>query len=196
MGCYRATRMTLAVFALSIFVFCLVVLLLVQQMRLRVLRMKLRAAADVKQKDDLLLSRHTELNSLKDEFVSNVSHELRTPLTSIRGALGLLSAGLIGPMDAKAQNLLRIALGNTDRLMRLINDILDLERMQSGRATLQVRRCSLAELTQQSIDTMSAIADAAGISLTLSVAASSHCVSKPMRSPSTFVFPTPAAAFR
>jgi signal transduction histidine kinase/CheY-like chemotaxis protein len=176
MGCHRATRMTLAVFALSIFVFCLVVLLLVQQMRLRVLRMKLRAAADVKQKDDLLLSRHTELNSLKDEFVSNVSHELRTPLTSIRGALGLLSAGLIGPMDAKAQNLLRIALGNTDRLMRLINDILDLERMQSGRATLQVRRCSLAELTQQSIDTMSAIADAAGISLTLSVAASSHSV--------------------
>ena len=92
-----------------------------------------RPAAD----QDSLLTQRSQLDTIKDEFISTVSHELRTPLTSIRGALGLLSAGLMGNVDAKAQNLLRIAVTNTDRLIRLINDILDLERMESGRAPLQ-----------------------------------------------------------
>ena len=81
---------------------------------------------------------------MKDEFVSTVSHELRTPLTSIRGALGLLSAGLLGEVSEKAANLLRIAVNNSDRLVRLINDILDLERMESGRAPLTFRDLSAA----------------------------------------------------
>ena len=55
------------------------------------------------------LALRSDLDVVKDEFISTVSHELRTPLTSIRGALGLLSAGLLGNVDAKAQNLLRIA---------------------------------------------------------------------------------------
>ena len=76
---------------------------------------------------------------MKDEFISTVSHELRTPLTSIRGALGLLSSGVMGELNEKAGNLLRIASSNTDRLVRLINDILDLERMESGRAPLHFR---------------------------------------------------------
>ena len=80
------------------------------------------------------ISQRYALDRMKDEFVSTVSHELRTPLTSIRGALGLLSTGLLGEMGEKASNLLRIAVNNSDRLVRLINDILDLERMQSGRA--------------------------------------------------------------
>ena len=70
---------------------------------------------------------------LKNEFVSTVSHELRTPLTSIRGAVGLLSSGLIGPIGEKAQRMLLIAVNNTNRLVRLINDILDLERITSGK---------------------------------------------------------------
>jgi len=84
--------------------------------------------------DQNALQKRKQLDTLKDEFISTVSHELRTPLTSIRGALGLLSAGVMGKVDDKALNLLRIASTNTDRLVRLINDILDLERMDAGRA--------------------------------------------------------------
>jgi signal transduction histidine kinase/DNA-binding response OmpR family regulator len=137
--------------------------------RVRVLERELAAAQRQRRNDALELTQLSALDSLKDEFVSTVSHELRTPLTSIRGALGLLSAGLMGSMDAKAQNLLRIALTNTDRLVRLINDILDLERMESGRATLQFRRCSLPELVQQAVDTMTAMADEAQVKLRIGV---------------------------
>jgi signal transduction histidine kinase/CheY-like chemotaxis protein len=113
------------------------------------------------------LAQRSDLDSVKDEFISTVSHELRTPLTSIRGALGLLSAGLLGNVDAKAQNLLRIASSNTERLIRLINDILDLERMESGRAPLKLRRCSMFDLAREAIDTMTPMADGAGVSLEL-----------------------------
>ena len=82
------------------------------------------------------ISQRYALDRMKDEFVSTVSHELRTPLTSIRGALGLLSSGMLGVINEKAANLLRIALSNSERLVRLINDILDLERTQSGREPL------------------------------------------------------------
>ncbi len=105
------------------------------------------------------------LDRMKDEFVSTVSHELRTPLTSIRGALGLLSSGLLGQITDKAANLLRIAVSNSDRLVRLINDILDLERMESGRAPLNFRASFLNELAQQVVDAMQPMADAASIRL-------------------------------
>ena len=111
------------------------------------------------------LRQRTELDTVKDEFISTVSHELRTPLTSIRGALGLLSAGLMGKVDDRAANLLRIASTNTDRLVRLINDILDLERMDSGNAPIRLRPCSLRELVLQSMDTMAAMATEAGVYL-------------------------------
>jgi CheY-like chemotaxis protein len=71
----------------------------------------------------------------------------------------------MGQVDEKAANLLRIASSNTDRLVRLINDILDLERMDSGRAPMQLRPCSLADLITQSVDTMSAMADGAGVKI-------------------------------
>ena len=114
---------------------------------------------------DLDLRQRNEMDSVKDEFISTVSHELRTPLTSIRGALGLLSAGLMGKVDDKAANLLRIASTNTDRLVRLINDILDLERMSSGAAPLQPRQCSMRDLVLQAVDTMGAMAQAAQVQL-------------------------------
>ncbi len=116
------------------------------------------------------------MDSVKDEFISTVSHELRTPLTSIRGALGLLSAGLLGTVDAKAHNLLRIASTNTERLIRLINDILDLERMESGRAPLVLRRCSVQDLAREAVETMNAMADAAQIHLDLQCYASPELV--------------------
>ena len=128
---------------------------------------QLTQAREQQHQHTLQLTHRSELDTLKDEFISTVSHELRTPLTSIRGALGLLSSGIIGDVDAKALNLLRIAVTNTDRLIRLINDILDLERMESGRAPLQIRRCSLRDLAQQAIDTMTAMADANTVHLAL-----------------------------
>ena len=111
------------------------------------------------------ISQRFALDRMKDEFVSTVSHELRTPLTSIRGALGLLSAGILGQVSDKAANLLRIALSNSDRLVRLINDILDLERIQSGREPLSFRPVQLSEIVRQAIDGMQPVADAAGVQL-------------------------------
>ena len=73
------------------------------------------------------------VEALKSEFVSTVSHELRTPLTSIGGALGLLAAGATGPLGDKAARLVAIAHSNCERLIRLINDILDIEKIESGK---------------------------------------------------------------
>jgi PAS domain S-box-containing protein len=111
------------------------------------------------------ISQRFALDRLKDEFVATVSHELRTPLTSIRGALGLLSSGILGEISEKATNLLRIALSNSDRLVRLINDILDLERAQSGREPLVFRPVQMAELVRQSMDGMQLVAESAGVLL-------------------------------
>lgn len=104
---------------------------------------------------------------MKDEFVSMVSHELRTPLTSIRGALGLLAGGMLGPLPKKGQHMLEIAVTNSDRLIRLINDVLDLERMASGKITMQKQRCNAAELMTQAAEEMQALAEKAGVSLSI-----------------------------
>jgi PAS domain S-box-containing protein len=111
------------------------------------------------------ISQRFALDRLKDEFISTVSHELRTPLTSIRGALGLLSSGMLGDINEKAANLMRIALTNSERLVRLINDILDLERIQSGREKLTFRKVQLGDIVRQAIDGMAPMADAAGVKL-------------------------------
>jgi signal transduction histidine kinase/CheY-like chemotaxis protein len=141
--------------------------LLRAQRTTRELAEQLTRAREQQHQDKLQLNERSQLDTLKDEFISTVSHELRTPLTSIRGALGLLSSGTIGDVDAKALNLLRIATTNADRLIRLINDILDLERMESGRAPLQIRRCSLRDLCHQAIETMTGMADANMVHLEL-----------------------------
>jgi len=111
------------------------------------------------------ISQRYALDRLKDEFISTVSHELRTPLTSIRGALGLLSSGMLGVVNDKAANLLRIALTNSDRLVRLINDILDLERIQSGKEPLAFRPSQLALIVRQAMDGMAPVAEAASVQL-------------------------------
>ena len=105
---------------------------------------------------------------LKDEFVSLVSHELRTPLTSIRGALGLLAGGLLQKSPEKGQRMLEIAVSNTDRLVRLINDILDLERIDSGKVTLSKQRCEPLSLLHDSAELMRPMADKAGVHLEVS----------------------------
>lgn len=105
---------------------------------------------------------------MKDEFVSMVSHELRTPLTSIRGALGLLSTGRLDQQKEKWDRMLSIAVSNTDRLVRLIDDILDLERMESGRVTMARRICSVADLMSQAADLMRLMAEKKSIRLQVS----------------------------
>ncbi len=112
------------------------------------------------------ISQRYALDRMKDEFVSTVSHELRTPLTSIRGALGLLSSGgVLGQINDKAANLLRIALSNSNRLVRLINDILTLERTQSGREPLVFRPVQTSDIVRQAIDGMQLVAEEAGVLL-------------------------------
>jgi PAS domain S-box-containing protein len=82
------------------------------------------------------ISERNALDRMKDEFISTVSHELRTPLTSLRAALGLVSGGALNARPEKMRQMMEIAIGNTDRLVRLVNDILDLERIGSGKAEL------------------------------------------------------------
>jgi PAS domain S-box-containing protein len=98
------------------------------------------------------IDRITELDRMKDEFISTVSHELRTPLTAIRGALGLLASGRVLQFPAKGQRLLDIAVANTDRLVKLINDILDIERMECGTLTLDTLACDSDALVRQAVD--------------------------------------------
>jgi two-component system sensor histidine kinase VicK len=89
------------------------------------------------------------LDRMKDEFISTVSHELRTPLTSLRGALGLLAGGALSNRPEKTQQMLEIAISNSDRLVRLVNDILDLERIGSGKAELHCTLNSAEDLLRR-----------------------------------------------
>jgi PAS domain S-box-containing protein len=91
----------------------------------------------------------------KAEFVSTVSHELRTPLTSIAGSLGLLSGGAAGELPSRAARLIAIAESNSKRLVRLINDLLDMEKIQSGNMTFELAPLDLAELAARAIESVS-----------------------------------------
>ena len=88
---------------------------------------------------------------MKNEFVSTVSHELRTPLTSIGGSLALLAGGAVGELDSKAARLVAIAHANCERLIRLINDLLDIEKMELGKMTFDMRKIDLASLIHRTI---------------------------------------------
>jgi PAS domain S-box-containing protein len=107
------------------------------------------------------------IERLKSEFVSTVSHELRTPLTSIRGALGLLSSGMLGTIAEKGQRMLAIAVSNTDRLVRLINDILDLERIESGTVELQRGPVDANSVMVQALEGVQSMADEARVRLAI-----------------------------
>jgi len=110
-----------------------------------------------------------EAERVKDEFVSVVSHELRTPLTSIRGSLGLLEGGVMGELPEEAGHMLATAVSNTDRLVRLINDILDIERIDSGRADVELAPVAATELVEQSVQVLDAVAAEAGVAIRIDV---------------------------
>lgn len=111
------------------------------------------------------ISERKEVDRLKGEFISMVSHELRTPLTSIRGALGLVASGRLEASPEKRQRMLDLAAANTDRLIRLINNILDLERINSNAATFEQTECSARELVEQVVETITPLAERAGMTL-------------------------------
>lgn len=100
------------------------------------------------------ITERRKVERLKSEFVSTVSHELRTPLTSIRGSLGLVLGALGSNLPAQVRGLLQIAHNNADRLGRLINDILDVEKIESGKMDFKPQRQLLAPLLQQAIDSV------------------------------------------
>lgn len=113
------------------------------------------------------ITKRCAVDLMKDALVSVVSHELRTPLTSIRGSLGLLANGGLGTVNEKAQRLLEIAINNTNRLIRLVNDILDIERLESGRVPLNLKRCNATALMSEAVAVMQAMADKAGVAFSM-----------------------------
>ena len=92
------------------------------------------------------------IEKMKDEFISVVSHELRTPLTSVRGALGLLNSGVLAKQPAKQARVINIATESTEHLVRLVNDILELEKLESGKTSLIIEQIDLESLISQAID--------------------------------------------
>jgi len=89
---------------------------------------------------------------MKNEFISPVSNELRTPLTSIRGSLGLLTGGAVGELSPQASEMLKIASNNTERLLMLINDILDIQKIESGVISFKFKSIELTPFLEQAIN--------------------------------------------
>ena len=113
------------------------------------------------------LKQRQAVEKLKDEFIGIVSHELRTPLTSMQGALGLLAMGLIDDDPAQMKQMIQIAASETERLVRMVNDILDLEKLAADSNSFDREWCDAAALLQRSIEVMSSSAIAAGVRLEL-----------------------------
>jgi PAS domain S-box-containing protein len=122
-----------------------------------------RAAVQVLIRD---VSERRAVERMKDELLSVLGHELRTPLTSIRGSLGLLDGGVLGPLSPRGQRMVSIAVSNTDRLIRLLNDVLDVERMQAGRLVLELRPHAAGELIELAVAEMRGLAERANVRLT------------------------------
>ncbi len=110
-----------------------------------------------------------ELDRLKSEFVNTVSHELRTPLTSIMGYLSLVLAGTAGPLQEQQREFLNIVARNTNRLANLINDLLDIQRIESGRMPIHLSPTSLATVVRQVAETFRVQAEQKGLSFTVNV---------------------------
>lgn len=116
------------------------------------------------------------VEQMKTEFVSTVSHELRTPLTSIAGSLGLLSGGAAGPLPDKATRLIDIALSNSRRLVRLINDILDIEKIESGKMSFHFTWLPLRPMLEQAVQANRSFAAEHGVELELGAIAKEAAV--------------------
>lgn len=113
------------------------------------------------------ITERQKIDQMKQEFISVVSHELRTPLTSIRGSLGLIAGGVYDKKPEKIKEMIAIAARQSDRLVRLVNDILSLRRLESGQVEFKFQHCSAADLIQQSVDVMRSQAEQNQITLSI-----------------------------
>ena len=113
------------------------------------------------------ISERKRVDRIQSEFISMVSHELRTPLTSIQGSLGLITGGFVGELPEKVDEMVKIAYNNSNRLVRLVNDILDIEKIAAGMMNLNSRPLKLLPLLQQAIDAPRGFADLLEVRLTL-----------------------------
>lgn len=113
------------------------------------------------------VTRWREAEQLKSDFVANVSHELRTPLTSIKEATSLLMDGVVGEISDKQRECLQIAAGECERLARLVDDILELSRIESARICLNRTYSSVLSTAKSALESLRRTAENAGISLTI-----------------------------
>lgn len=113
------------------------------------------------------ITERKRMDRLKSDFVSTVSHELRTPLTSIHGGLGLLRGGVLGTLPERAQSIVNIGYGATERLIRLVNDLLDVQKLESGHVELKLETVPLATLLNRALVQDQAYARVHGITLLL-----------------------------
>ncbi len=105
------------------------------------------------------------IERMKDEFISVVSHELRTPLTSIHSSLKILATGKLGSLASQGERMLKIADEQTERLVHLVNNVLDLQRIQSGKIVMNKQACQAKELMIEAIQTMKTLAQEQAIQL-------------------------------
>jgi signal transduction histidine kinase len=117
------------------------------------------------------ISERKRLEQMQDEFVITVSHELRTPMTSIAGSLGLLIGGAAGTLPYSAARLIEIAHANCRRLVRLVNDILDIKKLESGQMEFKFQRCAARGLVEQAIEANRGFSDGYGVRIRLDAAA-------------------------
>jgi signal transduction histidine kinase len=151
---------------------------------LRALARQAVAQLELRRYTEELRAAHEELREVdrrKSEFVGTVAHELRTPLTSIGGALKLLEAGVVGKLDEQPAELVRIARSNTDRLIRLVNDYLDLERIEAKKMVLVLEPVAPRTLVDAAFEAARGMADAAGVTLEHGALPASNVIASPDR---------------
>jgi PAS domain S-box-containing protein len=113
------------------------------------------------------LSARHEIDRMRTDFVSTVSHELRSPLTSISGSLGLLQSGAMGALSGPAEKMVRIAYENCGRLVKIINDILDIGKHEAGQLDLRMESTALSDLLQRAIEANAGYAEKCNVRFSL-----------------------------
>lgn len=121
------------------------------------------------------VSERHEVERLKREFVSTVSHELRTPLTAIRGSLTLLAVGALGKLGDQADKAVKIAERNCLRLINLINDLLDIEKLEAGKLEMVYEESDFTPVVERSVESVRAFGEQYGVAIETSIAGGKVC---------------------
>jgi signal transduction histidine kinase len=122
------------------------------------------------------ISERKRIQQLQDEFVSTVSHELRTPLTSIAASLGLLAGGKAGTLPDSAARLITIAHSNCQRLIGLVNDILDVKKIESGQMALHIQRCDARLLLAEAVEANRPLAESRSVHIEYEILLHEHFI--------------------